>query len=65
MADKGYIIIEGATAYCSSSVTNNSNGTAVPMEVKSQKKKLGKNKYFAQNKPVATYLDDKAESFGG
>lgn len=65
MADKGYIIIEGATAYCSSSVTNNSNGTAVPMEVKSQKKKLGKNKYFAQNKPVATYLDDKADSFGG
>jgi len=65
MADKGYIIIEGATAYCSSSVTNNSNGTAVPMEVKSQKKKLGKNKYFAQSKPVATYLDDKAESFGG
>ncbi|PJJ67638.1 hypothetical protein [Chryseobacterium geocarposphaerae] len=65
MADKGYIIIEGATAYCSSSVTNNSSGTAVPMEVKSQKKKLGKNKYFAQNKPVATYLDDKAESFGG
>lgn len=65
MADKGYIIIEGATAYCSSSVTNNSNGTAVQMEVKSQKKKLGKNKYFAQNKPVATYLDDKAESFGG
>ncbi|OMP13708.1 hypothetical protein COLO4_01105, partial [Corchorus olitorius] len=35
------------------------------MEVKSQKKKLGKNKYFAQSKPVATYLDDKAESFGG
>lgn len=65
MADKGYIIIEGATAYCSSSVTNNSNGTAVPMEVKSQKKKIGKNKYFAQNKPVATYLDDKADSFGG
>jgi len=65
MANKGYIIIEGATAYCSSSVTNNSNGTAVPMEVKSQKKKLGKNKYFAQSKPVATYLDDKAESFGG
>ncbi|MEF9479471.1 hypothetical protein OWR28_18575 [Chryseobacterium sp. 1B4] len=65
MADKGYIIIEGATAYCSSSVTNNSSGTAVPMEVKSQKKKLGKNKYFAQNKPVATYLDDKADSFGG
>ncbi|MGE8514024.1 MAG: TIGR02594 family protein, partial [Chryseobacterium culicis] len=63
--DKGYIIIEGATAYCSSSVTNNSNGTAVPMEVKSQKKKLGKNKYFVQNKPVATYLDDKADSFGG
>lgn len=65
MADKGFIIVEGATAYCSSSVANNSKGTAVPMEVKSQKKKLGKNKYFAQSKPVATYLDDKAESFGG
>lgn len=65
MANKGFIIVEGATAYCSSSVTNNSKGTAVPMEVKSQKKKLGKNKYFAQGKPVATYLDDKAESFGG
>lgn len=64
MADKGFIIVEGATAYCSSSVANNSKGTAVPMEVKSQKKKLGKNKYFAQSKPVATYLDDKAESFG-
>lgn len=65
MADKGFIIVEGATAYCSSSVANNAKGTAVPMEVKSQKKKLGKNKYFAQSKPVATYLDDKAESFGG
>jgi len=65
MANKGFIIVEGATAYCSSSVANNSKGTAVPMEVKSQKKKLGKNKYFAQSKPVATYLDDKAESFGG
>lgn len=65
MANKGLIIVEGATAFCSSSAANNSKGTAVPMEVKSQKKKLGKNKYFAQNKPVATYLDDKAESFGG
>ncbi len=65
MANKGFIIVEGATVYCSSSVANNSKGTAVPMEVKSQKKKLGKNKYFAQSKPVATYLDDKAESFGG
>ncbi|MDQ0783387.1 hypothetical protein [Chryseobacterium sp. W4I1] len=65
MADKGFIIVEGATAFCSSSIANNSKGTAVPMEVKSQKKKLGKNKYFAQSKPVATYLDDKAESFGG
>lgn len=46
MADKGYIIIEGATAYCSSSVTNNSNGTAVPMEVKSQKKKIGQEQIF-------------------
>lgn len=65
MADKGFIIVEGATAYCSNSASNNSKATAVPLEVKSQKKKLGKNKYFAQNKPVATYLDDKAESFGG
>ena len=65
MAKKGYIIVEGAKAFCSSSVANNSKGTAVPMEVKSQKKKLGKNKYFAQEKPIATYLDDKADSFGG
>lgn len=65
MANKGVIIVEGATAYCSSSVANNSKATAVPVGVKSQKKKLGKNKYFAQNKPIATYLDDKADSFGG
>ncbi|WP_439480660.1 TIGR02594 family protein [Chryseobacterium aquaticum] len=65
MAKKGYIIVEGAKAFCSSSVANNSKGTAVPMQVKSQKKKLGKNKYFAQEKPIATYLDDKADSFGG
>ena len=65
MAKKGYIIVEGAKAFCSSSVANNSKGTAVPLEVKSQKKKLGKNKYFAQEKPIATYLDDKADSFGG
>jgi len=65
MAKKGYIIVEGAKAFCSSSVANNSKGTAVPLQVKSQKKKLGKNKYFAQEKPIATYLDDKADSFGG
>ncbi|WP_443939971.1 PAAR-like protein [Pedobacter sp. MW01-1-1] len=65
MANKGYLIIEGAKAYCSRSATNNSKETAVPMEVKSQKEKLSKNKYFAQEKPIATHLDNKAESFGG
>lgn len=65
MAKKGYIVLEGAKVFCSSSVANNSKATAVPLQVKSQKKKLGKNKYFAQEKPIATYLDDKADSFGG
>ncbi len=65
MAKKGFIIVEGATAFCSNSIANNSKATAVPMQVKSQKKKLRKNKYFAQNKPIATYLDDTADNFGG
>lgn len=65
MAKRGYIVVEGAKVFCSSSVANNSKATAVPLQVKSQKKKLGKNKYFAQEKPIATYLDDKADSFGG
>ena len=60
---KGKIIIEGAKVFCTNSAANNSKATAVPIKVTSQKKKLGKNKYFAQEKPVATFLDDKAESF--
>ncbi|CAM3888876.1 MULTISPECIES: hypothetical protein [Flavobacterium] len=60
---KGKIIIEGAKAFCSNSTTNNNKGKAVPINITSQKKKLGKNKYFAQNKPIATYLDDTFENF--
>ncbi|MCV9934721.1 DUF4280 domain-containing protein, partial [Flavobacterium sp. LS1R47] len=60
---KGEIIVEGAKCFCSNSVANNSKATAVPLAVKSQIKKLGKNKYFAQEKPIATNLDDTAESF--
>lgn len=63
MAKKGHIIIEGAKAFCSSAQVIKNKGTAVPIKVTSQKKKLGKNKYFAQAKPIATYLDDKAENF--
>ena len=60
---KGKIIIEGAKAFCSSAQVIKNKGTAVPIKVTSQKNKLGKNKYFAQDKPIATYLDDKAENF--
>jgi hypothetical protein len=60
---KGEIIVEGAKCFCSNSVANNSKATAVPLAVKSQTKKLKKNKYFAQEKPIATNLDDTAESF--
>lgn len=60
---KGKIIIEGAKVFCTNSAANNSKATAVPIKVTSQKKKIGKNKYFAQEKPVATFLDDKAENF--
>ena len=62
---KGEIIVEGAKCFCSNSVANNSKATAVPLAVKSQIKKLKTNKYFAQEKPIATNLDDTAESFGG
>jgi uncharacterized protein (TIGR02594 family) len=60
---KGEIIVEGAKCFCSNSVANNSKANAVPLVVKSQTKKLKGNKYFAQEKPIATNLDDKAESF--
>lgn len=60
---KGEIIVEGAKCFCSNSVANNSKATAVPLVVKSQTKKLKGNKYFAQEKPIATNLDDKAENF--
>ena len=63
MAVKGELIVEGAKAFCSSSQANKSKATAVTVHVKSQTKKLGKNKYFAQDKPIATHLDDKAENF--
>ncbi|MBP4136751.1 PAAR-like protein [Flavobacterium geliluteum] len=60
---KGEIIVEGAKCFCSNSVANNSKATAVPLVVKSQSKKLKENKYFAQEKPIATNLDNTAESF--
>jgi uncharacterized protein (TIGR02594 family) len=60
---KGEIIVEGAKCFCSNSVANNSKATAVPLAVKSQTKKLKTNKYFAQEKPIATNLDDTAQSF--
>ncbi|AYN04042.1 PAAR-like protein [Flavobacterium sp. 140616W15] len=62
---KGEIIVDGAKCFCSNSADNNSKAKAVPLMVKSQTKKLGKNKYFAQEKPIATNLDDTSESFGG
>jgi uncharacterized protein (TIGR02594 family) len=60
---KGEIIVEGATCFCSNSVKNNSKANAVPLAVKSQIKKLKANKYFAQEKPIATNLDDTSDSF--
>lgn len=60
---KGEIIVEGATCFCSNSVKNNSKANAVPLAVKSQIKKLEANKYFAQEKPIATNLDDTSDSF--
>ncbi|WP_306353372.1 hypothetical protein [Flavobacterium sp. '19STA2R22 D10 B1'] len=63
MGKQGNLVVEGAKFYCSNSVDHNAPGTASVLKVTSQTKKLGKNKYFASDKPIGTYLDDKAESF--
>ena len=63
MAKEGNLVVEGAKFYCSNSVDHNSPETAAALKVTSQTKKLGKNKYFASEKPIGTYLDDKALSF--
>ncbi|MFB9076274.1 hypothetical protein ACFFLS_26050 [Flavobacterium procerum] len=60
---KGEIIVEGAKCFCSNSDTNKNKGTAVPLAVKSQTAKLKSNKYFAQEKPIATIFDEDAKSF--
>ncbi|MCC9063482.1 PAAR-like protein [Flavobacterium piscisymbiosum] len=54
---KGEIIVEGAKCFCSNSVINNSKANTVPLTVKSQIK------YFAQEKPIATNLDDNSDCF--
>ncbi len=59
----GELIVEGGTAFCSSAQVHKNKGAAVPVKVTSQTKKIKKNKYFAQDKPVMTWLDDKAENF--
>jgi muramidase (phage lysozyme) len=56
---KGEVIVEGAKAFCSNSFANFNAAAAVPMQVKSQKKK----KYFAQGKLIATNKDITADSF--
>lgn len=63
MADKGKLVVEGAKFYCTNSADHNSPGTAATLNVMSQKKVLKDNKYFAHDKPIGTYLDDKATSF--
>lgn len=63
MADKGKLVVEGAKFYCTNSADHNSPGTAATLNVMSQKKALKANKYFAHDKPIGTYLDDKATSF--
>ena len=63
MAKKGNLVVEGAKFYCTNSADHNAPGTAATLKVTSQTKKLGKNKYFAADKPIGTYLDDKAPSF--
>lgn len=40
MGKKGFIIVEGARAFCSSAQVIKKAGTAVPMKVTSQKKKI-------------------------
>jgi Peptidase family M23/Domain of unknown function (DUF4280) len=55
---KGEVIVDGATFYCSMSVANNSEATAVPFKVTSQKK------YFGQGKLIATTKDNALANFG-
>ncbi|MBS7255111.1 PAAR-like protein [Flavobacterium branchiicola] len=61
---KGEIIVEGAKCFCSRAVVNNNKSKTVPLAVKSQIANLKANKYFAQEKPIATNLDNSAKSFG-